>query len=80
MSPAFTYWHSGGDMMCASGIVLSPADAASLHDLYLDEARAAGLAGDRALSRRALKLATELSEAAEAVMRWRQASVRQAVR
>ena len=67
-------------MVCAGGMILSPADAACLHDLYLDEARAADAAGDRALSAQALKLAMELSMAAEAARRWRRAGARLSVR
>jgi len=80
MSPPLAYWHSGGDMMCVGGKILSPADAAWLYDLYLDEARAAAEAGDGAAGARALELATELSAAGEAAGRWRRASVRLAVR
>ena len=76
MNPPLTYWHSGGDMMCAGGTVLSVGDAAGLHDLHLDEARAAAAAGEELLSMRALKLAAELSAAAEAAWRWRRAGVR----
>jgi len=79
MSHPLVCWHCGGDLVCAGGIVLSPSDAACLHDLYVDEARAAGAAGKHSLSVQALKLATELSEAAGAARRWRRASVRQVV-
>jgi hypothetical protein len=66
MSRPLAYWHSGGDLVCAGGIVLSASDAAWLHDLYLDEARAAAEADEGSLRARALRLATELSAAAEA--------------
>jgi len=77
MSRPLAYWHSGGDMVCAGGIILSASDAACLHDLYLDEALAAAEAGRALLRARAMQLATELSAAAEAARRWRRAGVRQ---
>lgn len=77
MSRPLAYWHSGGDMMCVGGVALSAADAAWLHDVHLDEARAAVDAGDRLLGARALTLASQLSAAAQAARRWRRASIRQ---
>ena len=74
MSRALAYWHSGGEVLCARNLVLTPADAEALHDLHHDEARAAANAGDRATRDQALNLARQLFEAAGAANRWRQAS------
>jgi hypothetical protein len=74
MNRPLTYWHCGGDLVCARGLVLSQDDAAALRGLYLDEAEAAGVAGDRHSRATALRLAWELSTAAAAASRWRQAA------
>jgi hypothetical protein len=75
MSRALAYWHCGGDI-CARNWVLTPADAEALHGFHHDEAQAAASAGDRATLDHALNLAQQLSEAAGAAKRWRQASRR----
>jgi hypothetical protein len=69
-----TYWHCGGDLMGARGLVLSLDDARALRGLYLDEAEAAGVVGDRHARATALRLARELSIAAGAASRWRKAA------
>jgi hypothetical protein len=73
MTAVLTYWHIGGGVMCAVSRDISSADAAALGDLYMDEARAAAEAGCPKAQAMALRLARELSNAAEAAGRWRRA-------
>jgi len=69
------YWCCGGDLVCAGGLALTPADAAALLALHLDEARAAAKAGDAQARADAAQLARELAGAVSEAGRWRRASV-----
>jgi hypothetical protein len=71
MNPPLAYWHSGGEVMAAGGRSLSLADVQALRGLYLDEARAAGAAGETPAH--ADRLARELATAFDAAARWRRA-------
>lgn len=74
MSCPLTYWHSGGDLLCAGRTTADLADAQALLALYDDEARAAANAGDARTRATALQFAAELSEAIRAAKRWRRAA------
>jgi hypothetical protein len=74
MTPALTYWSSGGDIVATHGHVITLEEARRLCCYYLKEAAASARLGDRQTGDSALRLAGELGGALNASARWRRAA------
>lgn len=69
-----TFWHCAGDIIWRADRRPAPIDAAmasSLRDLYAEEARAAFIARDLRAAKAAASLYRELTDALDALDRWR---------